>query len=105
LEDRVKPTTAAAWLCLALACLALGTRAEAQQGVFAGITGTVKDSSGAALTGASLTVTNLATNVTHTWTTNVAGVYSATGLVPGPHRVEASFPEFKTQSSSPFSST
>ena len=59
----MKPTSAAAWLCLALACLSLGTRAEAQQGVFGSITGTVKDSSGAVLAGATVTVTHLATNV------------------------------------------
>ena len=92
----MKPTAAAVWLCLALACFALGTGADAQQGVFASITGTVKDSSGGVLAGASLTVTNLATNVTKTWTTNEAGVYSATGLIPGPHKVEASLPGFKT---------
>ena len=83
-------------LSLALACLAPGTRAEAQQGVFAGITGTVRDSSGAVLPGASLTVTNLATNATKTWTTNEAGVYRATDLIPGPHKMEASLPGFKT---------
>ena len=92
----MKPTAAAVWLCLALACFALGTGADAQQGVFAGITGTVTDSSGAVLPGASLTVTNLATNVTKTWTTNEAGVYSAADLIPGPHKVEASLPGFKT---------
>ncbi len=92
----MKPTIAAAWLGLALACVALGTRAEAQQGVFGSLTGTVQDSSGAVLVGATVTVTNLATNVARTWTTNEAGLYSATGLLPGPHKVEASLDGFKT---------
>jgi len=48
------------------------------------------------LPGASLTVTNLATNATKTWTTNEAGVYRATDLIPGPHKMEASLPGFKT---------
>ena len=74
----------------------VGPGLEAQQGVFAGITGTVKDSTGAVLPGASLIVTNLATNATKTWTTNEAGVYSATNLIPGPHKVETSLPGFKT---------
>ena len=30
------------------------------------------------------------------WTTNDAGVYSATGLIPGPHKIEASLTGFKT---------
>ena len=92
----MKPTTAAACLCLVLAYLALGTRAEAQQGVSGNITGTVKDSSGAVLVGATVTVTNLATNAARKWTTNEAGVYSATGLIPGPYKVEVSLDGFKT---------
>jgi hypothetical protein len=65
------------------------------QGLFGTITGTVTDSSGAVLPGATVTVTNVATSVAKTLTTNGAGVYSATSLIPGTYKVEASLTGFK----------
>ena len=101
----MKPTAAAAWLCLALACLALGTRAEAQQGVFAGITGTVKDSSGAVLPGASLTVTNLATNATKTGRRTRPVSTAQQALFRARTKWRRLFPGSRPRLSSPFSST
>jgi uncharacterized surface anchored protein len=91
--------TAAALLCVALSHLGLGTRATAQ-GVFGSITGTITDSSGAVLPGATVSVTNIATNVVKSTITNEAGAYSVTNLVPGAYRVEASLSRFKTAVSS-----
>jgi hypothetical protein len=42
------------------------------------------------LVGATVTVANLATNVSRRHTTNQAGVYNATGLLPGSYKVEVS---------------
>jgi hypothetical protein len=66
------------------------------QGLFGTISGTVADSSGAAIPGASVKVTNIETNVIKTLTTNSAGIYSADSLNPGTYRVEAGARGFKT---------
>ena len=47
------------------------------------ITGTVTDPTGAIVAGASLTVTNPATNTSRKVTTNTSGVYSLPALLPG----------------------
>src|SRR5258708_10824017 len=52
------------------------------------ITGEVKDQSGALLPEASITVTNTATNVARTTTTNSAGLYSFPALTPGVYQVK-----------------
>ena len=54
------------------------------------------DSSGGVVPGAIVTLTNIATNVSKTLTTNEAGVYSVTSLIPGSYRVEAAIAGFKT---------
>ena len=48
-----------------------------------GITGTVTDSSGAPIPGASVTVTNTATRGTRETTTNAEGLYTFPSLPPG----------------------
>ena len=53
----------------------------------AGVTGTVTDSSGAVVVGATVTITNQGTSVaTHT-TTSSSGTYAVTGLAPGVYSV------------------
>jgi Carboxypeptidase regulatory-like domain len=66
------------------------------QGVFGSISGIVTDASGAVITGATVRVTNVDTNVTTTWRTNSAGVYNATSLNPGNYKVQAEAKGFKT---------
>lgn len=66
------------------------------QGVFGSISGIVTDPSGAVVTGATVKVTNVDTNVTTTWRTNNAGVYNATSLNPGNYKVQAEAKGFKT---------
>jgi Carboxypeptidase regulatory-like domain/TonB dependent receptor len=87
---------AATSLSLLLLIGVLWSRPAAAQGVFGTISGTITDSSGAVLPGAAVIVTNIATNVSKRLTTNAAGVYSATSLVPGSYKVEASLDGFKT---------
>src|ERR1700757_2962024 len=66
------------------------------QGLFGSVSGVVTDSSGAVVTGATVRVTNVDTNVTTTWKTNTAGVYTATSLNPGNYQVQAEAKGFKT---------
>jgi Carboxypeptidase regulatory-like domain/TonB dependent receptor/TonB-dependent Receptor Plug Domain len=53
------------------------------------ILGTVTDASGGAVANAEIAVTDKATGVVRTFTTNAAGFYSAPNLVPGPYEVKA----------------
>ena len=59
------------------------------------ISGTVTDSSGAAVPGASVLVVNTRTNVVRTATTNSVGSYTIGGLIPGPYSVSAQAKGFK----------
>jgi hypothetical protein len=83
----VSPLLAACSALLLLACAVL-TNAQG----LSGITGTITDPSGAVVPGATVTVTNVATNVVRSATTSSAGVYILTDLIPGTYnvRVEAS---------------
>ncbi|MBM3729000.1 MAG: carboxypeptidase regulatory-like domain-containing protein, partial [Acidobacteria bacterium] len=70
-----------------MALLALPLAAQITTGE---ITGTVSDSAGAVIAGATVTATNPATNTTRTATTSGAGVYNVPALPPGSYslRVE-----------------
>jgi hypothetical protein len=61
------------------------------------IVGTVRDPTGAAIPRATVTITNTATNITLTTTSNEAGEYQFTALIPGTYSVKASAPGFSTQ--------
>ncbi len=60
-----------------------------------GISGTVKDSSGAIIPGVALKLTNLDTNDQRSQTTNDQGLYTFTALQPGRYRLEADHAGFK----------
>jgi len=60
------------------------------------ITGTLRDASGAVVTGAKVTIRNVATGVTTVLTTNEDGTYQALALIPGTYSVEASASGFGT---------
>ena len=64
------------------------------QGSLGALTGTVYDSSGAAVPGAALTITNVATNVNWTAKTSSAGYYRVP-VPPGTYRLEAQLEGFK----------
>lgn len=65
------------------------------QGTTGKITGTVTDPSGAVVAGAKVTVTNIATDVSHDTTTDSSGVYQVLQLPIGSYRVTAEASGFK----------
>jgi hypothetical protein len=87
------------WLLpiLALSLLYLNAPASLRaQEVRASLTGTVSDSSGAVVVGASLTLQNEATGVRFTSNSNEAGKYSFLFLNPGSYVLTASMAGFRT---------
>jgi hypothetical protein len=82
-----------ATLSLALLLLSCG---QAYAGVTAIISGTVKDSSGAIVVGATVTATNAETGITITQTTNREGFYSFQSLPLGKYTVDAQHAGFKS---------
>jgi hypothetical protein len=80
-------------LCLALSALTFS--AAYGQAVYGSIFGTVTDSSGAAAPNATVTITNIATNVSVTTKTNESGNYTQTRLIPGTYRVKVEASSFK----------
>src|SRR5688572_9941317 len=60
------------------------------------ITGVVRDTSGAVIPGATVTVINPSTNFTRTAITNEAGVYSFPALQPGRYNLKVEMPGFRT---------
>lgn len=83
----------------AILFFAVSSRAQTITGT---ITGVVTDPSGAVIPNATVTVTNTATNVTHTTKTDRRGAYSVRFLQIGQYRVTASAPGFKTLRSALF---
>ncbi|MEN6537133.1 MAG: carboxypeptidase-like regulatory domain-containing protein, partial [Bryobacteraceae bacterium] len=60
------------------------------------ILGAVQDPSGAAIVGASVSITNLGTNIERSVTTNESGDYRVSGLAPGRYRVKVSSQGFES---------
>ncbi|HKT68274.1 MAG TPA: carboxypeptidase-like regulatory domain-containing protein, partial [Terriglobales bacterium] len=80
-------------VCVILICgLSLPSPAQSTYG---SITGRVTDPSGAAIPGAEVTLTNLATTEKRTQTTGADGLYSFVNLIPGQYKVDASKEGFK----------
>src|SRR5579875_3764722 len=65
------------------------------QGITGTITGTVTDPTGAALPGATVTVTQASTNAVHTVTTSDNGSFTATQLPPGDYTVQVEHEGFQ----------
>jgi hypothetical protein len=88
----------AARLFLTLVAVAalLPLERTAAQAVYGSIYGTVTDSSGAAVPGATVTITDLAKNITINETTNDLGYFNRAKLVLGRYRVEIQKEGFKT---------
>ncbi|HKZ81209.1 MAG TPA: TonB-dependent receptor [Pyrinomonadaceae bacterium] len=70
---------------LLISILVVDIRAQA---VYGSIIGTVADEKGAAVVGATVTVTDLAKNVSRTVTTNDSGNYEARSLIPGKYQIK-----------------
>lgn len=79
-------------LVLLLAAFALPAVAQTNK---ATLTGTVTDSNGGTVAGASVTITNVETNQERTVTSDENGNYEAPLLDPGNYRVTATAPSFK----------
>lgn len=81
---------------LAMLSVALAAPAGAQTDTGA-IAGIVQDKSNARLPGATVEVTNVATNVTQKFVTNADGLYQVLQLIPGTYMVTVEHPGFATQ--------
>jgi len=66
------------------------------QAVYGSISGTINDPQGAAISAATVTVTNIAQNVTTTAKTNDSGFYEVTHLIPGTYQVKIEQQGYKT---------
>jgi hypothetical protein len=67
------------------------------QGLYATVSGTVSDSSGALIPGATIKATAVDTGVVSTALTNEAGVYNYRDLLPGRYTISASLQGFQTK--------
>ncbi len=83
------------YICIAVFVLAVAVVSYAQVASTGAISGTVRDSTGASLPGATAVITNQGTGVSHTVTTNSAGFYSAESIPAGPYTVAISKDGFK----------
>ncbi|PYQ92245.1 MAG: hypothetical protein DMG02_02270 [Acidobacteria bacterium] len=82
-------------LCLIVAA-SLWPRPVAAQAVTGTILGSVTDTTGAAVPGATVTLTNLGTGLTRTVVTDSVGEYTAPSLPTGKYRLVSELPGFKT---------
>src|SRR5438552_12332023 len=84
---------------ISAACLALflvSVSAHAQGGSTGRITGSVTDSTGAVIGGATVSVMDPQRGFTRSLTSDEAGAYNAPELIPGRYVVKAEFPGFKS---------
>jgi hypothetical protein len=88
-----KRTTALIPLLFLLVGLPMALRAQIATG---GITGTVSDSSGAKIVGATITLTNNGTGVQSTTTSSAGGTYFFNAVLPGTYSLKATQKGFKT---------
>jgi len=83
---------------LCVACLLTVSPPTLAQTTYGAITGTVTDSSGAAMADAQVTLTNLDTSEKRIQRTDSDGLYSIVNLVPGKYRVDVEKTGFKRTS-------
>src|SRR3954466_11725258 len=67
------------------------------QGLYATVSGTVTDSSGAVIPGVTIKATNVDTGIVSNTVSNEAGVYNFRDLQPGKYSITASLPGFQTK--------
>src|ERR1019366_8618978 len=81
--------------------MAIDLQMEHDRGPFNGraeLAGSVKDSNGAAVAGATITARETAGGATRIATTNAAGQFTLAGLATGDYQLRVSSPGFKTAS-------
>src|SRR5689334_18404782 len=81
---------------LLVSLMTLATSSSLWAQATAQISGTVKDSSGAVLPGAEITVTQTDTGVSRMTITNETGQYILSNVPVGPYKLDASLPGFRT---------
>jgi carboxypeptidase family protein/TonB-dependent receptor-like protein len=87
------------YLCpaaLVVVMLLLVSTAASAQAVYGSVSGIVRDSTGALLPGATVTITSVERNTVDTVTTNESGVYLKERLLPGVYEIRAELAGFKT---------
>jgi hypothetical protein len=84
------------WAAVLLLLLSLAVPAFSQ-GLYATVTGTVSDTSGALIPGVTVRATAVDTGVVSTTLSNDAGVYNYRDLLPGRYTITASLPGFQTK--------
>ena len=80
--------------------LALFTMSAAAQALYGSLVGNVTDESGAAIPGATVTITQSETNLSRTLVTDASGSFNAPNLLPGTYEIAVSlsgFQSFKAQ--------
>src|SRR5438270_586963 len=80
------------WVAALICCLTFLLQAQSERGT---ITGAVRDSSGAVVPGATVTVTSTATNAVSNLVTNDSGEYTAPSLAAGTYTVRVEKPGFR----------
>ena len=93
------PALVFASVCFAYLC-SLGSRPVAAQIESATFVGTVRDASGGVLAGATVTVTEVETNVVHKTAANEQGEYNVSHLKPGVYNIAIEQAGFKTATQS-----
>ncbi|SEB37620.1 TonB-dependent receptor [Terriglobus roseus] len=83
-------------LCVAAITVAFAGSSLIAQTTGASIAGTVRDASGAAIPGATITIIDAATNEQKRLTTDSHSDYTLLGLAPGSYRMTATAPGFRT---------
>lgn len=91
-----------AWWAATAALMLCGAPAAWCQTITGAVTGTVTDSSGAAIPNATVTATNTGTGVETPTQTNQAGIYNLRFLQIGRYTVSVSAPGFNKQTTNPF---
>jgi len=82
-------------LAISLGLVILCSALAFGQSTYGSITGSVTDPSGAAISGANITLTNTGTSEKHTQTTSDQGTYSFVNVIPGEYRLDIEKTGFK----------
>jgi hypothetical protein len=85
-----------AFVLALLGLLALSAAIAFGQAIDGAVVGTLTDSQGAVVSGADVTATNIATNVTAVSKTSASGEYQFDHLLPGTYRISAKLTGFKS---------
>ena len=93
----VRDLAPAVWIFIFVVVGILGTRQAYAQVAGATLTGTVKDSSGGVIANAQVAITDVATAEVRIVTSNVAGLYIASNLLPGTYEVRTTASGFRTR--------